>query len=182
VRLLFIALLAGGCSDRPLALGLPGGASPAFDLGGHGTDLGGHHGAADLAMVCAPGDAFIDGTTPAGNFRGRYAWSWYEGGDCAERPHLRVREDMNYDRGGQYLDVVFPDHAQIGAQAVMVQFVVGTATTLFADGSADLTVAEPLASTATIRLDGMLTVSGNGFQLSGSFSAPHCPLLDQICV
>jgi hypothetical protein len=185
---LLCCLFALGCRTQPFTLldgGLDAGPAPAHDAGAMSRDLALPENP-DLSMWCATdSNVTIDGTTPRGAFKGRYGWAFYTAADCPRTTNLHVQAGP-FVLGEQnpYLVVSFPDAPKLGEQAVTVSLVepMSGQVVMSAQGRANVTVSEPLSSTAAIRLEGTLKVNQSGYDLSGQFSVGPCAPLDIYCV
>lgn len=163
-----------------------------FDVGGPASTTG----PCEAAEPCPlPGVAFADvvGTSPVGEVVGTVAWSGVYSGECGGTgisitPTLEsFAEDVECAVGfanvDPTLDVYLPSSFGTGCaidEPVPVSHVVdgAEASTM---ATVEITFCEPLDGDQDTRIEGTLTVTSDGWDVSGSFVAPHCARLDIAC-
>jgi hypothetical protein len=168
-----------GCTTRLLDvsdLGDLASSAPAVDQMNSSVDLAGE------CVVPAGPNARIDGTTPLGEFHGRYSWAVFvfECGcrgldqiEITETDHVSLR-----DSRVTALEIEFGSLDATGPQPIGVQLRVGNqmaATTAMVDITAIDVPATTDENATNGSASGTLAVDAPGWQLVGTFTAIRCP-------
>ena len=169
--------------------------------GGGPTDAGGVADAAADANDEGPPcpldwgvSAEVVGMTPSGPFQGQYAWMGFFGGECggvrisvAEAPKLNPETQLpapplilfgrSASSGGTFE----------GAGETDVAFITAS-NEVYVKGWLELTHVDPGPLPASEidpnkypRAEGTISVDGDGFSLTGSFTAPYCAYMNIFC-
>lgn len=138
--------------------------------------------------------AEVVGTTPSGPFKAQYAWMGYQGGECGgiligvtETPEVKPETQLpalplilfgEGDGSGSTFE---------GAGETSVSFWTASQK-VYTKGWVDLTRVDPwppldspIDPAKYPRVEGTISVDGDGFSLAGSFVAPYCAYMNVFC-
>lgn len=179
-RLLVVTVLVAGCARGPLPFAATPDATAPSDLAAIAPDL---VASSDMASACTGHDgpfAIAVGTTPVGEFSGRFAWFFWTNGDC---PQTGVVIEEDAAQPARYGNATFFDWVPGLNLSGIDQAPPGGVTVVLVRGGAT----EYAVAAVQWQMDNPLSYSGTfivtspGWNLAGCFVAVHAAALDADC-